>query len=523
MARILLVAPAGRQVGLTTACLGLARALDRQGLRVAFAKPLAGRGEDRSVPLMRLGAQLAPPPPLDRDEVERLLAAGDDQTLLERVVALCQAAGRGADVLVVEGLAPEPGMVWSSRVNALVAKALDAELILVASAAGHEPAPGAVRGSAQELAQAVAIAARGYGAAAEGRPVACLLNRAGDAGVPDGPALALHRAALEAEGLRLLGAVPTSPELAAPRVLDLVAGVGAAVLWPGELARRRIRAVRLCAMTVANVIKVFEPGVLVVTPGDRSDVLVSAALAVQSGVPLAGVLLTGGVAPDPKVLELCEGALQRGLPILTLEADSFTAARAVAEMNREIPIDDAERVELAMNAVADRIDGSWLAGLALPGRPARLSPPAFRHRLVEAARAAQKRIVLPEGAEPRTVAAAAIVAARGIARCVLLGRPDEVREVARKQGVVLPPSVELVDAAAVAPRYVDALVARRKAKGMTPELARSELADEIMVGTMMMALDEADGLVSGAIHTTAHTIRPALQLVKTAPGCDLVS
>ena len=360
MARTLLVAPAGRQVGLTTACLGLVRALDRQGLRVAFAKPLAGRGEDRSVPLMRLGAHLAPPPPLDRDEAERLLAAGDDQTLLEHVVALCQAAGHGADVLVVEGLAPEPGMVWSSRVNALVAKALDAELVLVASASGHEPAPGAVRGSAQELAQAVAIAARGYGAG-EGRTVACLLNRAGEAGAPDGVALPLYRAALEAEGLRLLGAVPTSPALAAPRVLDLVAGVGASVLWPGELARRRIRAVRLCAMTVANVIKVFEPGVLVVTPGDRSDVLLSAALAEQSGVALAGVLLTGGVAPDPKVLELCEGALQRGLPLLTLDADSFTAARAVAEMNREIPVDDAERVELAMNAVADQIDRSWVA------------------------------------------------------------------------------------------------------------------------------------------------------------------
>jgi len=161
--------------------------------------------------------------------------------------------------------------------------------------------------------------------------------------------------------------------------------------------------------------------------------------------------------------------------------------------------------------------------VARPGRVARLSPPAFRHRLVEAARAANKRIVLPEGAEPRTIAAAAIVAQRGIARPVLLGNPDAIREAARKLGVILPARVEILDAAAIAPRYVDALVERRKAKGMTPELARSELADEIMIGTMMMALDEADGLVSGAVHTTAHTIRPALQIIKTVPGCNLVS
>jgi phosphate acetyltransferase len=153
----------------------------------------------------------------------------------------------------------------------------------------------------------------------------------------------------------------------------------------------------------------------------------------------------------------------------------------------------------------------------------RLSPPAFRHRLVEAARAAPKRIALPEGSEPRTVVAASIVASRGIARCVLLGNPDEIRDVARKQGVALPDSVEIVDAAKAAPRYVAPLVERRRAKGMTPEQASQELSDTIMLGTMMMALDEVDGVVSGALHTTAHTIRPALQLIKTVPGCDLVS
>ena len=142
---------------------------------------------------------------------------------------------------------------------------------------------------------------------------------------------------------------------------------------------------------------------------------------------------------------------------------------------------------------------------AAPGACAGSRPPAFRHRLVESARAADKRIVLPEGTEPRTIAAAAIVQERGIARCVLLGNPDEIRDVARKQGVTLPASLELLDPAEVAPRYVEPLVERRRSKGMTPEMARSELADTIMVGTMMMALDEADGLVSGRPpHDGAH-------------------
>src|SRR6266568_5421137 len=167
LAHVLLVAPAGRQVGLTTACLGLVRALDRQRVRVAFAKPIASRGDDRSVELVRLGAQLEAPQPIGRAAAEALLAVGDDQTLMERVVALCGRAAEGADVLVVEGMRPEPGMVYSTRVNALMLKALDAELVLVGSPRGESEA---------ELAHAMAIAAHGFGGSVEGRAIGCILN-----------------------------------------------------------------------------------------------------------------------------------------------------------------------------------------------------------------------------------------------------------------------------------------------------------------------------------------------------------
>jgi phosphate acetyltransferase len=451
------------------------------------------------------------------------------------VVALCAAAGEGADVLVVEGMSPEAGMVHSARVDALMLRALDAELVLVGSPRGETPA---------ELASAIAIAAHGYGAHAPGRSVTCILNRvtanasSAHAHEPRPPwvttglqeqdlgaaEIAAYRAALEAEKLRPVAIVPSRWELAAPRVKDLADALGAAVIHAGDYERRRIRHVALCAMTVPNAVRAFVPGALLITPGDRSDILLAASLAVLGGTPLAGVLLTGGLKPDGRVLGLCHEAIATGLPILSVDVDSFPAASAVAAMPPRIPVDDAERVDLVMNAVADEIDPAWVKTLARADRPRRrLSPPAFRHRLVETARAANKRIVLPEGAEPRTVAAAAIAAQRGIARCVLLGDPGEVQAVARKQGITLPGTVEIVDPATIAPRYVEPLVQRRKAKGMTPELAAGELGDAIMVGTMMMALDEADGLVSGAVHTTAHTIRPALQLIKTVPGCDLVS
>ncbi len=538
MRTTVLVAPAGRGVGITTACLGIVRALDREGIRVAFAKPVANREPDHTIPLLSLGAHFAIPPAVPRGEAEGLLAAGDDQSLMERVVAIADQAGEDVDVLVVQGMHPEMGMVHSSRVNALMLKALDAELVLVAAPSDQ---------NAIELAETVAIAARGFGALSEGRTVGCILNRIcerkGDSGDVDadsfGPGsagcagcavpglseacLREHRAALEAEGLRPIAIVPCNSDLMAPRVKDIGDALHAQVLFPGEARTRRVRDVAVCAMTVPNALKAMKPGTLVITPGDRSDILLAAAMTVQSGTPLAGVVLTGGLAPDRRVLDLCRKVFDAGLPLLQVQASSYRAATHVASMNPTIPVDDAERVEKTMSYVADHVDLVWARAFAKPARVPRLSPPAFRHRLIETARADIKRIVLPEGAEPRTVAAAAIVASKGIAKCVLLGNPDEVRDVAGRQGVTLPASVEIVNPAEVAPRYVDALVERRKAKGMTPDRAEAELQDPIMVGTMMMALNEADGLVSGAIHTTAHTIRPALQIIKTVPGCNLVS
>lgn len=153
----------------------------------------------------------------------------------------------------------------------------------------------------------------------------------------------------------------------------------------------------------------------------------------------------------------------------------------------------------------------------------RMSPAAFRFKMMEQARSANKRIVLPEGAEPRTVRAAVICHEKGIARCVLLATQEEVQAVAKEQGITLPESLEIIDPKTIAENYVAPLVEKRKSKGLTPEQAREALEDTVVLGTMMMALDEVDGLVSGAVHTTANTIRPALQLIKTAPGASLVS
>lgn len=168
------------------------------------------------------------------------------------------------------------------------------------------------------------------------------------------------------------------------------------------------------------------------------------------------------------------------------------------------------------------IDSNAFEAYKTADRTQKLSPYAFRNQVVCLAQNAKKRIVLPEGDEPRTIEAAAICQSRGIAQCVLLGDADKIRAVADERGVTLPDGIEIIEPATVIEKYVAPMVERRKGK-IDEEGARQALQDTVYLGTMMLQVGDVDGLVSGAVHTTADTIRPAFQLIKTAPEYSLVS
>lgn len=190
-----------------------------------------------------------------------------------------------------------------------------------------------------------------------------------------------------------------------------------------------------------------------------------------------------------------------------------------------IPENDTLTDDLsAINFIAENLSVTTLIEqLKLPSQN-RMPPSAFRYKLIKSAQIADRRIVLPEGDEPRTLRAASICAERGIARCVLLGNPDRVREVAKTHNIVIPErGIEIIDPTTIAEDYVAEFVEIRKHKGATEETAREALKDSVVVGTMMLAVGDVDGLVSGAVHTTADTIRPAFQLIGTDKNAKLVS
>ncbi len=197
--------------------------------------------------------------------------------------------------------------------------------------------------------------------------------------------------------------------------------------------------------------------------------------------------------------------MKNGLPILHTKLSTFETAQQLLNLSNEIPVDDTERAEQVTRFVASHINAEWLTQLMSDTHKPRLSPSAFRHELVQKSIAAKKRIVLPEGDEPRTVQAAAICQSRGIAHCVLLAKPEAVVDVAKARGIELPHDLEIIDPDLIRENYVEKMVAMRKGK-LTDDQAREQLQDTVVLGTMMLALDQVDGLVSGAVHTTANTV-----------------
>lgn len=526
----LFIAPTGPGVGLTSVSLGVFRSLQRAGLRVGFFKPIQQPGEPTTSAqfLQALGAT-HPAVATAWDEAEKKLGGNRRGELLQAIVQQYSELQKTHDVVIVEGLAATGRHPTLDVLNAEIAQALDAQVIIVSTVAEGIAA----------LDSQLELALDAFEAHSEDRIAGVIVNKVN---APRSEVAGMARTAVEhpatlfdAERLRsestvlgttlpLLGAIPWDPIIASPRMIDVAEHLGAEILVEGDLKKRRVVDVSLMARTVAHITHRFRPGALIVTPGDREDVFLAVCMAVINGVPLAGIVFTGGLVPSDNIMRLCAKAIATGLPLLQVPTDSYVTSARAAAMPLDVRLDDTERMERVMDSVAEHLDlPALLEQLATPTE-LRLSPPAFLYRLTELAAQANKTIVLPEGTEPRTIRAAQQAAEKRIANVVLLGNPGEVQRIAEAKGIVLSDGVRIIDPTEERiERYVEPMVALRAHKGLTADGARNQLKDPIVVGTMMLATGEVDGLVAGAVNTTAATVRPALQLIKTKPDAKLVS
>ena len=515
-----LLAPTGFGVGLSSVSLGVVQALLRSGLKVGFFKPIAqphpdDTGPERSSALMQATHGIRQPKALSLNYVERMIGNGQLDELMEEIVSMHQQIQAEYDIIIVEGMTPSRQANYAERINAHLAKTMDAEVILVSAPSSDD---------LNELSDRIEMQAQLFGGTKDPKVLGVIINKVEEAPINGFiERLKSHLPALRKGDLHLIGCIAKNEELNNARTSDFAELIKAKVHNAGDIEQRRVQKVILCSRTVANIVPLLQPGVLVVCPGDRDDIILATSLAELNGVLVAGLLLTGDLTPNPSIMDICERALKGGLPVMSVPTGSYDTAYNLTRLYKGIPISDTERAKAVTEYIAGQLDQDWLAARCSTVRQLLLSPPAFRHQLVKRAQQANKRIVLPEGNEPRTIQAAAICQKRGIARCVLLAKPEEVHAIAKAQGIELPADLEIIDPESIRQRFIAPMVELRKDKGLTPQLAAVQLEDTVVLATMMLAEDEVDGLVSGAVHTTASTIRPALQLLKTAPGYNLVS
>ncbi|MEV0330013.1 phosphate acetyltransferase [Micromonospora echinospora] len=511
MARSVYLTSVGSGGGKSTIALGLAELLSRQVERIGVFRPLvSGVRPDPILALLsdryRVDVSSAEPAGATYAEARALVGEGRREELVSRIVARYREIERGCPAMVVvgsdftdsgDGAAPR-----ELAFNARLATEFGSVVVPVVDGFGQEP-------------EAVAAAARGayHDLVDLGATVlAVIANRvSGPMTLPELPVPAY--------------AIPEVPTVSAPTVAEVAAALGATLLAGDDAALGRdVLDYVVGAAHVPTLLEHLTDGCLVITPGDRDDLLVAASAAHVAGqVSVAGLVLTLGERPDPRAMRLVE-RMNTGLAVLSVPTDSYDTISASNRIEGRPSPANPRKVEAALGAFESHVDTVDLARRLEVSRSARVTPLMFEYDLIDRARARQRRLVLPEGSEERILRAAEILLRRGVAGLTLLGRPDDIARRTRELGIDIG-GVEVVDPVTsewrdeFAERYADL----RRHRGVTVELAYDIVAQPNYFGTMMVQTGHADGMVSGATHTTAATIRPAFEIIRTVPGLSVAS
>ena len=555
MARNVYVTALEPGTGKSAVVLGLTEILSRRAGGLGYFRPLVNSRDERDADLALVLDRFRLPQEYDRSyglTVGDLHDAGDRagyNRLLERVLTTYRTvadgtacprplmAGAGvtataiADAAVTaaaEVVAPDVVVVEGSDYRA---GSLAAELDFNIDAANHLGAPVllVVRGSRRSAEQVLDAVASGITIL---RDRGCTLvgvvaNRV------DPEVLADVRAGLPAIVGGLVGAaLPETPLLAAPTVAEVARALGARYMNESDRngaldggAHREVNRLIVGAMGLEHFLERVRDGDLVITPGDRADIIAGSLAAHLSGTypAVAGLVLTGGLVPDA-VHRLVDGYGHAGIPVIAVDGDTYTVTSAVTAVRGSITARSPRKIATAVAMFDEGVDTSALVERITQARPTRTTPLMFEHALIERARADRRHIVLPEGNDDRILLAAEQLLRREVVDLTILGAENAVRTRASSLGLTLP-GVRIVDPLTSPDRHDFAATYHelRRHKGVSEDMARDQMGDVSYFGTMMIYKGLADGMVSGAAHTTAHTIRPAFEFIRTAPGRRVVS
>ncbi len=527
MAQNLYITATESKSGKSALVLGLMQLLSKDVRKVAFFRPIINepptpgeRDHDINLVLTYFGLSMAYEDTYayKLSEARELTNSGQHALLLENILNKYKKLEAEYDFVLCEGTDfAGKNETFEFDLNAEIAANIGAPVLLVVTATdkpfqellGHTE-------STLDL-----MAEKGVDV------IACLINRADlKADETRKLYLALDKRQKTHEHQLLVYILPEEPMLGKPTMEDVRKWLNATVVAGESRMDNLVHDYAIAAMQVGNFLSYLKHGTLVITPGDRSDILLaSLSSRLSSAYPdISGILLTGGIDLPESVVKLLGGWTGTPVPIIAARDNTFKIAQLVMHLYGKIEAHDTRKINTALGHFERYVAGSEISDRVINLKSGKITPKMFEYNLLEKARKHKMRIVLPEGEDDRILQAADILVRREVAHLTILGEEASVRGRAKALGLELDsvPVIEPVKAENYQ-RYIEEYYNMRKHKGISPDYARDMIMEPTYYGTMMVGLDDADGMVSGAIHTTAHTIRPAFEIIRTKPGVSLVS
>jgi len=321
--------------------------------------------------------------------------------------------------------------------------------------------------------------------------------------------------------------IPFTKELSSPTMKEIVEAVNGKLLFGQNYLSNPVDHFIVGAMQLSNCLTHMEENTLIVTPGDRGDIIIAMIQAnLSKNYPkVAGIILSGGLAPEDPIIKLIQG-LETVVPIVQVQTGTFETVKQVASVKSRIYRDNHLKIELAIATFEKNTDTIALMDKIVTSRPKGITPRMFQYQMVKRAKLEKKHIVLPEGSDDRILEAAAKLLKQEVVRLTILGKKEEIETSLQRLNIELDPrNVTIINPleSPLLPGYISTLYELRKGKNVNMDMATDLMKDSAYFGTMMVYKGDADGMVSGSINTTQHTIRPALQFIKTKPGVSTVS
>jgi phosphate acetyltransferase len=499
--------------------LGIMEMLLRKIDRVAFFRPIIPHTIERDDHINLISSYFGLETPYEEmygftvKEATALVSSGKKSELVEEIINKHNRLQDKSDFVLCEGTDfTSSTAALEFDINAEISKNLGASILLVANAAAE---------TEDDIIRSLELALESLNEKGC-RTIATIINRADGRNKRALISLLKERALTQNQ---LVFAIPDQANLGNPTVGEIAEALDAEVLYGEKCLNRHAHSFTVAAMHLQNFLVRIGHGSLIITPGDRADVIVTclAALSSSSAENISGILLTGGLKPEKVIWDLIKG-FPVTVPILSVEHDTFTTATHVNRIHAIIEPHDERKITRALALFEKNVDVERLSEKIITTRSHIVTPKMFEYNLLQKAKMHKQHIVLPEGEEERILRAAEILLRREAVEITLLGEEDSIRDKIAQFGLrEFPGNIINPLESSHFDEYVETYYELRREKGVTRENAYDIMADKGYFATMMVYKRHADGMVSGAIHSTAATIRPALEIIKTRPGFSIVS